>query len=105
MPFGRMTKIVMIIAMFAFIAAAALFGVYASIGAISFGHVLIDPLMYIGAFVFVFSVLVAALGVEFLIVGHVIIWGTYVACKMDRRRARQLLEQKFAQQYIRQHVQ
>lgn len=99
MPFGRTTKIVMVVAMFAFITAVVLFGVYASI--FTFGNLLIDPLVYIGAFVLAFSVFTAAFGAELWFVGHIILWGTHVACRMDRRRAQHIFAKKSAEQYVR----
>lgn len=94
MPLENWIKNLVLATALTFVAAVALFGVYASFGAISFGHVLIDPLVYIGAFVLVVSFLIAALVLECVIVSHVILWGTYVDCRMDRRRPAHLRKEE-----------
>jgi hypothetical protein len=63
-----------------------------------------DVLIYVGAVVFTSALIAMAISAVFWIGGYAIIWSTHAMCKADKFRAGQILEQRIAQQHVRQHI-
>jgi hypothetical protein len=92
----------LLIAVFAMFGASALF---ISGGMLSIaGANTSDVLIYVGAVVFTSALIAMAISAVFWIGGYAIIWSTHAMCKADKFRAGQILEQRIAQQHVRQHI-
>jgi hypothetical protein len=93
----------LVIAVFMVFGASALFiaGGFSGIAGASSAS---DILIYLGAIAFTYALIATAISAVFWIGGYAIIWSTHAMCKADKFRAGQILEQRIAQQHVRQHI-